>query len=204
MKLLIIFNIFIIIILSSIQLSFGISRFYKGNPVIPFKYELYLQCDPKWGNNLMGGSNPNHDTICIQGCAMSSLSMALNGKGFKINSTEINPGTMNTWLKNNKGYTCINNNCNNLVLNAPDSLSPHYISFISEKEKPSIEEMKKWITKINPIAIAHVHNKGHFVLVTGYDKSNSSLFYVNDPFYPTNSYDYTEISDILLYYSVLL
>ena len=52
----------------------------------------------------MGGNDTSYDTICIQGCAMSSVSMMLNGKGYNIDGQEINPGTLNEWLRTNHGY----------------------------------------------------------------------------------------------------
>jgi hypothetical protein len=44
------------------------------------------------GNDWMNGTNPKYDTICDQGCAMSSISMMLNGKGYTIGGQSINPG----------------------------------------------------------------------------------------------------------------
>jgi hypothetical protein len=38
---------------------------------------------------------------------MTSLSMALAGKGFTIDGAPVNPKTFNQWLKQNDGYTCI-------------------------------------------------------------------------------------------------
>jgi hypothetical protein len=33
--------------------------FVLGRPYIPFHYPLFKQCDPRWGNDLMGGSMSN-------------------------------------------------------------------------------------------------------------------------------------------------
>ena len=101
-------------------------------------------------------ADPEYDTICVQGCAMSSVAMALNGKGYTLNGTDINPGTFNTWLQQNGGYTCIGGNCNNLVLDSPDQIDPMTIHFLSEKEKPTAALMRQWVDDGNPVMVAHV------------------------------------------------
>ncbi len=66
-------------------------------------------------------------------------------------------GTLNKWLRYDNGYTCIDGDCDNLVLNAPERLAPRgRIIFISEKDKPSGHLMRKMIDHQNPMAIAHV------------------------------------------------
>ena len=40
------------------------------------------------------------------------------------------------------------------------------------------------------------------MLVVGYDNDGSGTFYVNDPFYNTKLYNYSDIADILFYYVV--
>eukprot|EP01100_Stratorugosa_tubuloviscum_P015061 TRINITY_DN8454_c0_g1_i1.p1 TRINITY_DN8454_c0_g1~~TRINITY_DN8454_c0_g1_i1.p1 ORF type:complete len:223 (+),score=74.03 TRINITY_DN8454_c0_g1_i1:48-671(+) len=170
-------------------------------PFIPFVYPTYLQCDPTWSNDTMGGKNPNYDTICIQGCAMTSLAMALSGKGYLIPLTyqNVTPATLNVWLQNNNGYVCINNNCNNLVLDSPERFAPGHITFISEAQKPDLNTLLKWIAESNPVAIAHVRKNSHFVLLVGYDLINPTRIFVNDPYYKTPIYEYDDISDIILY-----
>mmetsp|Transcript_8250 Transcript_8250/g.34651 ORF Transcript_8250/g.34651 Transcript_8250/m.34651 type:complete len:207 (+) Transcript_8250:24-644(+) len=173
-------------------------------PYIPTVYPLFKQCDSRWGQNLMGGNNTDYDTICIQGCAMSSLSMALHGRGYTLSagpfpSVPINPASLNAWLQNNDGYTCIDGNCNNLVLDAPDGIAPGDIRFIAEDEKPGVDEMQAWVDFQNPLVIAHVRENSHFVLVVGYDLEQPNTFYVNDPYYNNTSYMYDEMSDLLTY-----
>lgn len=53
----------------------------------------FLQCDPRWGNTLMGiNGTGERATICREGCAMSSLAMALNGLGVNLpDGSAINP-----------------------------------------------------------------------------------------------------------------
>eukprot|EP00026_Physarum_polycephalum_P018473 Phypoly_transcript_20076.p1 GENE.Phypoly_transcript_20076~~Phypoly_transcript_20076.p1 ORF type:complete len:211 (+),score=19.61 Phypoly_transcript_20076:52-684(+) len=173
---------------------------YPESAYVPFVYPHYLQCDPIWANDSMNGTGPI-DTICAQGCAMSSLSMALHGRGYFLDTyLPIYPGTLNAWLRNNNGYKCIDGDCDNLVLDAVNQLDPSRISFISEVEKPDINTMKTYVQKLNPVMIAHVRNNTHFVLITGYDTVNLNAFYINDPYYPTLlTYQYSDMSDLLLY-----
>ena len=129
---------------------------------------------------------------------MSSLSMAINGKGIRIGNNESNPGTLNAWLRGNKGYTTVGGDPDNLVLDAPDKIHPG-IKFISEAQKPPPNIMAANILKQNPVMILHVRNRTHFVLAEGFDSSSDSIFYVNDPFYNSTSYHWNEVADILLY-----
>eukprot|EP01089_Gocevia_fonbrunei_P013081 TRINITY_DN324_c0_g1_i1.p1 TRINITY_DN324_c0_g1~~TRINITY_DN324_c0_g1_i1.p1 ORF type:complete len:202 (+),score=41.30 TRINITY_DN324_c0_g1_i1:85-690(+) len=167
--------------------------------VIPRRYPLYKQCDPRWGKHWMGANTSSSDTVCAQGCAMSSLSMALGGRGYLLPEHQtIDPGTLNQWLRTHNGYECVDGDCDNLVLDAANRIEAG-IKFISEKEKPSLETVKEWIKIGNPIAIAHVRNRTHFVLLTGYYDSNNSTLDVNDPYYESDSYDYSQIADIITY-----
>eukprot|EP01113_Clastostelium_recurvatum_P047315 TRINITY_DN8418_c0_g1_i1.p1 TRINITY_DN8418_c0_g1~~TRINITY_DN8418_c0_g1_i1.p1 ORF type:complete len:224 (-),score=50.04 TRINITY_DN8418_c0_g1_i1:76-747(-) len=169
--------------------------------VIPLAYPLFLQCDPIWGLDFMGGNSTPFDTVCHQGCAMSAVAMALSGKGYHLNSYyPIYSGTFNAWLRYNGGYTCIDNDCDNLVLTSPERLGPPgAIKFMSEVAPPSAATMRSYVDASNPAMIVHVRNQTHFVLVTGYDTVDTSLFYVNDPGFPVNTYHYSDIHNILLY-----
>jgi hypothetical protein len=89
--------------------------------------------------------------------------------------------------------------CNNLVLDAPDRIDPGFIKFLNETQKPDLPTLQSWVTTGNPNAILHVRHNSHFVLLTGYDTASSSLF-VNDPFFAVSTYDYADVTDILLYW----
>lgn len=67
-------------------------------------------------------------------------------------------GTLNAWLHNNQGYVCIDGDCDNLVLDAPNRIVPGRVSFISEAEKPAYATMKANIIAGNPVMIAHVRS----------------------------------------------
>lgn len=109
----------------------------------------------------------------------------------------INPGSLNSWLKSNKGYLCIDGDCNNLRLDAPDKLSTR-ITLQGESPKPSAKAMQASLKTGDTIYIAHVHDSGHFVLVTGWNDTVSGVN-VNDPFYNSTSYPYDQVSDVISY-----
>jgi hypothetical protein len=146
-------------------------------------YPLFKQCDPAWGSNQMGvAGNGERSNICGEGCAMSSLSMAMNGLGVTIDGDAANPGTFNSWLEANSGYLCLDGDCNNLVLNAVSGINAT-IQLVGEQPKPSIQEIQAGLLQGDTIYIAHVHNNGHFVLLTGFDAAAPDSFDVNDAFY---------------------
>ena len=173
--------------------------------VVPKKYPLYKQCDLTWATDWMGNQEREGiDTICRMGCAMSSLAMALAGKGILINGTVPDPQVLNQWLRANEGYKCINNNCNNLVLDAPDKMEPAgSVKFISEVEKPDVETLAKYVLESQPVGIAHVENKHHFVLLIGVQQplnGTDTEFVVHDPRdYLSFTRTYSEMSDLILY-----
>jgi len=164
----------------------------------PFPH--YLQCDPQWGQLQMGvpGMDKEDDTICDQGCAMTSLSMALAGFKFTINGSLINPLLLNQWLRLTSGYHCDAGDCCNLVLNAPNQLNQARIRSLGEPQTPFLSTLTKMVSN-GLIVLAHVpfDHPHHFVLLTGFKAP--STFSVNDPFYPRTTYDYNEIHDVLLY-----
>lgn len=114
---------------------------------------------------------------------MSSLSMALAGLGVSIDNAPSNPGSLNAWLEANNGYTCAAGDCNNLVLNAVQRLTP-VLKLVGEIEKPPVAEIRANLTSQAQVFIAHVHDRTHFVLLTGWD-DDAQAFTVNDPFYNT-------------------
>jgi hypothetical protein len=148
-------------------------------------------------------------TICGQGCAMSCLSMALNRAGIEINGQPSNPGSLNAWLRKNDGYECVNDNCNNLVLTAVETLAPDQVLSLGEPSLPFDTTLATMVTNLETnelAAFAHVmtgdpQKLNHFVYVTGVKSSASGKyeFYTNDPGYNQTSYAYADMRDVLLY-----
>lgn len=106
-------------------------------------FPTYKQCDPRWGGNEMGVAGPGERaTICQEGCAMSSVSMALAGLGVTLDGAPVTPASMNSWLESHGGYTCIDGDCNNLVLSAPDSVPGSPLCLRGESPKPSLRDLR--------------------------------------------------------------
>jgi hypothetical protein len=70
-------------------------------PLLPFVVSvaqaMYKQCGQSWSNDQLGTAAGV--TICRAGCAMSSVAMVQQTKG-----ANMNPGTLNKWLRSNGGY----------------------------------------------------------------------------------------------------
>lgn len=136
--------------------------------------------------------------LAYAGCAMTSISMALNGYGYKVEGKESDPGALNQWLVNNYGYECAGGDCNNLVLQQVQKLN----ASILYKGEPTASTLgldgALFLIKEGNVLIAHVRNRTHFVLVDGYDDERQA-FSVLDPFYDTSYYSFANISDFIVY-----
>ena len=146
-------------------------------------YPLFKQCDMAWNENFLGYAG--NRSVCLSGCLISSISMVLNECEVMLpllgtnETVAANPGTINTWLKETGGYE----DGYGFKWTSCDSLGLVWDRFASKGEDiaSSFDD--------GHTVILHVHNNNHFVLMTGYSKTSSGLlFYVNDPFYDTQSY----------------
>jgi hypothetical protein len=90
--------------------------------------------------------NGERSTICGEGCAMSCVSMALNGLGVTIGGQQSDPQTLNAWLENNNGYMCADGDCNNLVLDSINTVSSGRLLFVSEAPKQSVADILEGIS----------------------------------------------------------
>jgi len=166
------------------------------NPMVrPYEYPFYTQCDQKWGKVIM-----QKDDICKVGCFLSSISMALAGRGLKIPTGLVpTPATLNYWLQkqtNPAGYLDTD------ILNTP------VLTAISPKIKLGANYMHRTndlkagdVVKLmaaGKVVIANVHDGRHFVLLVGYPKngpySNSTVFAAQDPALFATSYTHQSIS----------
>ena len=132
-------------------------------------YPLFKQCDGKWGGNSLGSSS-----VCRIGCLMSSVSMALNGLGKKVNGKSPNPGALNSYLKSHGGYQ------GNLFIWG--SVAKFGLKY--QGQTTSQTAIKNAICA-NKVVILNVNNGGHWVLATGV---SGSSYTVNDPGYSRSSY----------------
>lgn len=132
---------------------------------------------------------------------MSSLTMALAGFGFTTQGQTPTPGTFNAWLEANNGYTCAAGDCNNLILDAVTRFTNGGVTLIGEiTPPPEPVQMRAGLDGGDIIYLAHVRNRTHFVLVTGYPTDGSDSFTVHDPNHPVKVYPYQNISDVIMYY----
>ena len=171
-------------------------------------YPLFKQCDAAWGSDEMGVTGAGErSSVCGEGCAMSSLAMVLSAVGVRLPSPAggaqpsgqaANPQTLNAWLLAHAGYVCIDGDCNNLVLDAVERLNAS-ITLVGERPKPSQAEVRAGLDNGTIAWIAHIPALTHFVLLTGYDSHTPDVFRVNDAFYDSQTYVWSNISDILVY-----
>ena len=168
---------------------------------VPRSYPLYKQCDPRWGSDLMV-----NNTVCRVGCLMSSVSMALAGHAVPINLTDTtaahaahgdvvtgfidaNPGTLNQWLRQNRGYTP-----NNDLIEAavPKVAPPGRVIWPRDGMHVTndipIQTIQGWVA--TRVVIANVMHGHHFVLVVGVRGDGDTLI-VNDPGFDRTTYSYS-------------
>ena len=146
-------------------------------------FPKYLQCDERWGNEILGTSNY---TICDIGCLISSVSSMLNGYGILIEGQPSTPHTINQYLINHDGY------------NMTDwfiwtSLSAFGFKHLGIQPTPqfAIENMQA-----GNLCILHVQKGHHYVLATGI---TSTGFTIMDALYPRDSYNFDEVVDASCY-----
>lgn len=163
---------------------------------------ILMQTDSHWSNQTYDGANywsPLAQTIRSWGCALTSYTMVL--KYFGINKlpdgSDLNPGTLNIWLKNNHGYIDGKNSgyLNPLAISSLSKQSVkinkitsfdglEYSRIISTNTLPLINELNN-----NRPAI--LEEPGHYVVATGMTINSFSII---DPYY-TNRTDLTYYSN---------
>lgn len=131
----------------------------------------YMQCDASWGSNQLG--NCVGYNICDWGCAITCTAMLLKSHG-----TNANPGSLNTYLKNNNGY---DPNCNiywGVACGYPGSSMAY-----SGTQGYSLSVIKNKIDQNDPVIVEVALPGMHFVVVRGYTNNGTaeSDFVVYDP-----------------------
>eukprot|EP01111_Echinosteliopsis_oligospora_P006974 TRINITY_DN21480_c0_g1_i1.p1 TRINITY_DN21480_c0_g1~~TRINITY_DN21480_c0_g1_i1.p1 ORF type:complete len:197 (-),score=40.17 TRINITY_DN21480_c0_g1_i1:72-662(-) len=162
---------------------------YASNVTVPVTYPLFKQCNTSWGSINIGTSK--NTTICQVGCLMSSVSMALNGKGITINGDIADPETLNTWLVANNGYS----DTDMLQESVVAGIDEHLIQWVGAAYNNtafSPSDIKQMLNDQTTIVILNVLQGHHFVLTVGYDDGETN-FYVNDPGFETLFYTYSDI-----------
>ena len=158
---------------------------------VPHAFPLFKQCNSSWGSDVM-----EKQTICDVGCLMSSCSMALRGNGValgdgKHNTIAANPGTLNTWLRNNHGYT----SGDDLDESALPRINATAVRWPSDGMHTANDLPYMTIRAYQlqgRTVIANVMQGHHFVLVTGWNYTDPDMVLVNDPGFDRASYSYSK------------
>jgi len=162
-----------------------------GKAVIPCgTWSHYYQCDSRWANDPLGTSTV--DTICSAGCALTSTTMALYKYNTVVNNDIAYPPNLNNWLIANGGYV----QKDLLVWASISKLGT--LCMLKYVQSLSISEIKTDIQNCWPIVI-NVRSGSHWVLVIGYDDSDSTIVYVNDPAYSNTYYALSGVSNYVVY-----
>eukprot|EP00818_Percolomonas_sp_WS_P001451 CAMPEP_0117445440 /NCGR_PEP_ID=MMETSP0759-20121206/5797_1 /TAXON_ID=63605 /ORGANISM="Percolomonas cosmopolitus, Strain WS" /LENGTH=300 /DNA_ID=CAMNT_0005237617 /DNA_START=14 /DNA_END=916 /DNA_ORIENTATION=+ len=148
-----------------------------GSSTCSRSFPLFKQCDNRWRNDKLGSSS----TVCKVGCLMSSISMAMNAKGKKINGASANPQTLNSWLRSHGGYQG-----NLFVWGSVSSFGFSYQGKIR-----SHSDIKSKVCNHSYAVILNVNRGGHWVLATGVNSNGS--YRVNDPGYSKSAYSTGEV-----------
>ncbi|KAL0207595.1 hypothetical protein P9112_012223 [Eukaryota sp. TZLM1-RC] len=158
---------------------------------IPKSFPKFRQCDSRWGHEIMVNK-----TICKVGCLMSSVAMALNGFGYKINGKTANPSTLNTFLQKNGGY--VGNQL--LVYAAVCKINPKitFVGMYKGVGSVSRNTIKNYLDSKKYAVIGHVRSGSHYVLIDGYS-SDLNKFHVLEPAYADDSYNYNNIVGYRIY-----
>jgi len=146
-------------------------------------WAFYSQCNSEWANVPLGYSTTN--TICTAGCAMSSTAMMLQHW-----NAVLNPDQLNSWLMSHSGYA----DEDLIVWSSVDAFGP---SFQGIETGVTVQDLINGIDACHGI-IANVLSGTHWVLLTGYAGNN--VFYVNDPYFDTNTYAYSGMSQWAVYH----
>ena len=149
---------------------------------------LFKQCDPRWGDDIIETT-----TVCKVGCLMNSIASAIAGRSIRVDGQEANPGTLNTWLRNNGGYDP-NNDLEEAVipkLSTRISWTCSWCGAFRNATAFSISDIAQQLQE-GHVVIANVDAGHHFVLVTGYNISHDTV-YVNDSGFTRNCYPMSEV-----------
>jgi len=151
-------------------------------PVLSFK-----QTSAPWNDDLYDSANiwASDSAFSRWGCAVTSAAMVFNYHGLEdmIDGSEVDPGSLNTWLKSQPDGYIGDGNTNWIAL----SRLSKQLSDLNGVDYEALEfgrvvtsnhqVVKDTIDIQNPVILAE---PGHFVVGTGYD---DSTILINDPFY---------------------
>jgi hypothetical protein len=141
----------------------------SGGQCRPREYPLFKQCDSRWGSDKLGSSS----TVCKVGCLITSVAMALNGLGKRIDGNIPDPKNFNQFLMTNGGYQ------GNLFLWY--SVSKFGFQFVGMPTDVNV--IKKYVCDKYVVSI-NIDRGGHWVLAIGINADGS--FQILDPGFNRN------------------
>lgn len=154
---------------------------------------LLKQTDTLWGNDVYDSANlwsSDGTTISRWGCAVTSASMVFqyNGLNTMVDNSDLNPGSINQWLKTQADGYVRGGLLNWLSL----SRLSKQISEINSAPFDALEYESRSVD--NELLTNRIENSvpailsvpGHFIVAKGVDVPNAT-YWINDPFYAVSS-----------------
>lgn len=167
---------------------------FKATDTLPSSYflpvPLLKQTDNNWGSQIYDTADKwttaPHQTIGDWGCALTSATMVLQySKITKLpDGTSLDPGTLNTWLKNQKDGYMGNGLLNWLALSRLSKLAkaqnPDFSSDALEYKRKTGADTTTLLADLQNNQPDILEEPGHFVVGTG---QSDTSFTINDPYY---------------------
>ncbi len=145
--------------------------------------------------------NPGDPTINAWGCAMTSAAMIFKYHGISKlpDGTLLDPGTLNTWLKNQPDGYVGTGWVNWLALSRLSKLATSINNITTfdalEYHRTQGANISQLTTDINSGVPDILEEPGHFIVAKGI---NGSTFDINDPYYNLTSLDNTRYNNSFL------
>lgn len=163
--------------------------FIPSPPSITLNVPLFKQTDPLWKNQTYDNAqiwSPQLKTIERWGCVLTSAAMILKFHGINKlpNGSNLNPGTLNSWLKNQKDGYVGTGWVNWLAISRLSKLAKQINGITTfdalEYSRINGENKNKLKEDIEASIPDILEEPGHFVVAKGF---NNDTFEINDPFY---------------------
>eukprot|EP01139_Manchomonas_bermudensis_P019101 Amastigsp_a676378_152.p2 type:complete len:182 gc:universal Amastigsp_a676378_152:1172-627(-) len=172
-------------------LVLAVAALAAAHNVVPcFDWPLLMQCNPSWGSIRLGTSTS--ETICTAGCALTSTTMALRHANATISGKPVDPAVINEYLVAHGGYE----DTDLIVWSAVNPISS--LKFASSADSMALSTLISHIKACHPVVI-QVNQGTHFVLAIGYDSADQSTIVVNDPYFNTDTYAFSGISQFVVF-----
>lgn len=158
-------------------------------PVFNLDVPVLKQTSNPWQSQIYDYAkkwSPSDSTINSWGCALTSGAMILKYHGINKlpNGTILNPGTLNSWLKNQKDGYLGTGWVNWLAISRLSKLAKSINNITAfdalQYSRTNTGDKNKLTTDINNLLPDILEVPGHFVVAKGI---NGSTFNINDPYY---------------------